>query len=273
MRTIALTSAALIAAPLAQAAGSFETAKITFIQKDVAVADLKVLETNAGGEVKRREASLNEQITKDNAVVTGQKSRAELEFNDGTITRLGQLSSFAFTQGTRNAQVKQGTALFVVPKGQAGTTIQAGPVTAAITGTTLLVQVINGRVLIYVYEGSVAVDGKTITSGQVISIENGTSVVNRFDVAKGIATAAVFTRFIDSPSTQAVERQIAEILQTAGVPTAVDRSGDRVDRAVLENIVETHAVPHSGYPCEGGGCCGGGWCGGGWCNGGSEPDV
>ena len=236
MRTFISLVSLLLVVPLTQAAQLFDSAKITFIQKDVAVADLKVLATEPNGEVKRREAALNETVTKDNAVVTGQKSRAELQFNDGTITRLGQLSSFSFTQGTRNAQVKQGTVLFVVPKGMGGTTIQAGPVTAAITGTTLLVQVIDGRVLVYVYEGSVVVDGKTITTGQVISVEKGASVVSRFDIRKGIDTAAVFTKFIDSPSQGLVERELAAILKTAG--DNPNPKGDVLEGAVHENVIE-----------------------------------
>jgi len=239
MRTFLSLAALLLVVPLVQAGQLFESAKITFIQKDVAVADLKVLATDSSGEVKRREAALNETVTKDNAVVTGQKSRAELQFNDGTITRLGQLTSFSFTQGTRTAQVKQGTALFVVPKGMGGTTIQAGPVTAAITGTTLLVQVIDGHVLVYVYEGSVVVDGKTITAGQVISVEKGASVVSRFDIRKGIDTAAVFTKFIDSPSQGLVERELAGIIKDAGANP--NSSGDTLDGAVHENVVEQHA--------------------------------
>lgn len=241
MRTFISLASLLLVAQLSHAAEVFQSAKITFIQKDVAVADLKVLAPDASGEVKRREAALNETVTKDNAVVTGQKSRAELQFNDGTITRLGQLSSFSFKQGTRTAQVKQGTALFVVPKGMGGTTIQAGPVTAAITGTTLLVQVIDGRVLVYVYEGSVVVDGKTIEAGQVISVENGASVVNRFDVAKGVATAAVFTKFIESPSQRQVELELAAVIKRATEnPTP---KGDLQDRAVLENVVEQNQEP------------------------------
>ncbi|HEY8932700.1 MAG TPA: FecR family protein [Rariglobus sp.] len=246
MRTFLSLAALLLVAQLTQAAESFQSAKITFIQKDVAVADLKVLAPDANGEVKRREASLNETVTKDNAVVTGQKSRAELQFNDGTITRLGQLTSFSFTQGTRTAQVKQGTALFVVPKGMGGTTIQAGPVTAAITGTTLLVQVVDGRVLVYVYEGSVVVDGKTIEGGQVISVEKGSSVVNRFDVRKGLDTAAVFTKFIESPSQRQVELQLAEVLKQVGEsPTS---KSDLQDRAVLEHVVEEQPEPQRELP-------------------------
>lgn len=243
MRTFISLASLLLVAQLSHAAEVFQSAKITFIQKDVAVADLKVVAPDASGEVKRRDAALNETVTKDNAVVTGQKSRAELQFNDGTITRLGQLSSFSFTQGTRTAQVKQGTALFVVPKGMGGTTIQAGPVTAAITGTTLLVQVIDGRVLVYVYEGSVVVDGKTIEAGQVISVEKGASVVSRFDTAKGAATAAVFTKFIESPSQRQVELELAAVLKNAAEnPTP---KGDLQDRAVLETVVEQNQEPRS----------------------------
>ena len=251
MRTIALTSAALIAAPLAQAAGSFETAKITFIQKDVSVADLKILKADSSGGIQRREAALNETVGKDNAVVTGEKSRAELEFNDGTLTRLGQLTAFTFTEGTRKLQVKQGTALFVVPKGLGGTTIQAGPVTAAITGTTLLVQILGDRVLIFVYEGSVQVGGETVTTGQVASVAGGTTTVNKFDVNKGVKTAALFTKFIDSPSFEVVQKELATALALPGASEGI--KADVIDNAVLNPMVEKHESSYdSGYQGSGG---------------------
>ncbi len=247
MRTSLLVTFLLFAGLAVHAAPSFDQAKITFIQHDVSVADLKVLEADESGQIRRRDASLNETVSKDNAVITGQKSRAELEFNDGTLTRLGQLTSFTFVQGTRELQIKQGTALFVVPKGLGGTTIQAGPVTAAITGTTLMVQVVGGRAIIYVYEGSVVVAGHTLTAGQVISIDGSDVVVKKFDTSKGVATAALFTKFIQSPSAKLVEKELANILSTAG--SKVGGRNDLNDNAVLNPKLEHghHEYPYGDF--------------------------
>jgi FecR protein len=218
--------------PLASAAPTFDSANLTFIQHDVAVAELDVLVLDEAGKLARRPATLNESIAQNQAILTGRKSRAELKFNDGTITRIGQLTSFTYGKGTRDLEVKQGSALFVVPKGMGGTKIQAGSVTAAITGTTLLVQVFADRVLIFVYEGSVEAGGFTIRSGQVLTIPtSGAPGLVSFDIRKGIETAALFTKFIESDSQ-------AEILRLLGdVVTQADPGGNTTDVGQGEKTV------------------------------------
>ena len=74
----------------------FESATLTFMQHDVSVAELELLEVDADGRVQRRPAELNQAVPDNQAVLTGRKSRAELTLNDGTIARVGQLSSFTY---------------------------------------------------------------------------------------------------------------------------------------------------------------------------------
>ncbi|NJK92427.1 MAG: FecR domain-containing protein [Blastochloris sp.] len=230
---------AILADPLQAAAPSLQSATLTFIQKDVSIADIDVVQVSSNGQVQRRKANLQDAINKNNAVITGEKSRAELRFNDGSIARLGQLTSFTFTQGTRDMNLKQGSGLFQIPKGMGGTKIQAGPVTAAITGTTLLLQVFADRVILYVYEGSVDAADKTIKAGQVITIFNdGRIEISSFDPAKGIATAALFTKFVDAPSQKELMDALKEVL------TAIERgevppnnNNDVIDVAVLNEII------------------------------------
>jgi hypothetical protein len=209
----------------AQAAPVFDSAKITFIQHDVAVADLKVSETTPEGTLKSIPATLNQTLSSNNSMITGQKSRAELQFNDGTLTRIGQLTSYSFKQGTRDISIKQGSALFVVPKGMGGTKIQAGPVTAAITGTTLVVQVFSNRVLVYVYEGSVTVGDQVIRAGQVYSIPEtgaGMPTLMAFDIDKAISTGALFTKFIDAPSQREVIKAIKAVFDEVPHPSQIN---------------------------------------------------
>jgi hypothetical protein len=183
-----------------QASVNFEKATITYIQKDVAVADVKLLSLD-GNVVQKTNAYLNQPITKENAVVTGDKSRAELKFNDGSVVRLGQFTVFTFKEGTRDIDLKQGSALMNVPKGMGRTNIKAAAVTAAITGTTVLFQVFDGFGAIYVYEGTVeGPNGQVLGPGEVLIFENGKYRKEEFDISQGVKSAGLFTKFTASPN-------------------------------------------------------------------------
>ena len=113
------------AAPLKQA-------NVTRIYNDV-----RVMEVPANVQ---KPATLNQVVRDQQAVLTGVQSRAELLFTDKTLTRIGANSIFTFKEGTRDMDLKRGTMLLQVPKGAGGAQIKTAAVTAAITGTTLLVE-------------------------------------------------------------------------------------------------------------------------------------
>jgi hypothetical protein len=73
------------------------------------------------------------------ALKTGGNSRAELQFPDLTITRVGSNALFRFIAGTREMVLDSGTMLFSSPKGAGGGKVQAGAVTAAVTGSDFLI--------------------------------------------------------------------------------------------------------------------------------------
>ena len=75
----------------------------------------------------------------DTALKTGGNSRAELQFPDLTITRVGSHALFRFIAGTREMVLDSGTMLFSSPKGAGGGKVQAGAVTAAVTGSDFLI--------------------------------------------------------------------------------------------------------------------------------------
>lgn len=122
--TAALLAAAAPAAPLREAS-------VTRIINDVRIMD------TAGAQ---RAATLTETVRERQAVVTGLQSRAELLFPDQTLTRLGANTVFTFKEGTRAMDLQRGTMLLQVPKGAGGAQIKTAAVTAAITGTTLMVE-------------------------------------------------------------------------------------------------------------------------------------
>ncbi|MEA3093947.1 MAG: hypothetical protein QOJ04_5289, partial [Caballeronia sp.] len=112
-------------------AGSvMKEARVTQVVKDV-----KLL---SGGEP--RPATLSDTVRGDTAVRTGAESRAELTFGDLTIARLGANTIFSFNQGSRTVDLSNGAILLRVPKGSGGAKVQTAAVTAAITGTTVIVE-------------------------------------------------------------------------------------------------------------------------------------
>jgi hypothetical protein len=89
-------------------------------------------------------ASVGDVVKGQTALRTGEKSRAELEFPDSTITRVGSTSLFRFSGGTRVVTLDGGTMLFSSPKGAGGGEVQAGAITAAVSGTDIIVSYVKG---------------------------------------------------------------------------------------------------------------------------------
>jgi hypothetical protein len=125
----AIIWAALLTGP--SGAAPLKEASVTRIINDVRVMESAGLQ---------RPAALSETVRDRQAVVTGVQSRAELLFADKTLTRLGASTVFTFKEGTRNMDLQRGTMLLQVPKGAGGAQIKTAAVTAAITGTTLMVE-------------------------------------------------------------------------------------------------------------------------------------
>lgn len=103
-------------------------------------------------------AKIGDVVTGQTGVRTGADSRAELQFPDQTITRIGANALFRFETGSRNMTLDGGTMLFSSPKGEGGGQVQAGAVTAAVTGTDFLLSYVKGgEVKVIVLEGKVLV--------------------------------------------------------------------------------------------------------------------
>jgi mannose-6-phosphate isomerase-like protein (cupin superfamily) len=100
------------------------------------VHDVKLLPQQAPA----RPAVLSDQVKDGTAVRTGVDSRAELTFTDQTMARLGSNTIFSFNEGTRNLQLGGGAMLLRVPKDAGGAQISTAAITAAITGTTVMLE-------------------------------------------------------------------------------------------------------------------------------------
>jgi hypothetical protein len=132
--------------PALSFAGPLTEARVTAIVNQVKVSD------PAAGD---RAARIDDIIQAELALMTGIKSRSELTFQDNTLTRLGPESYFSFKSGTRDMTLQRGTLLLQVPKGIGGAKIHTASVTAAITGTTIMMEYVpQQHIKVLVLEGS-----------------------------------------------------------------------------------------------------------------------
>jgi hypothetical protein len=101
-------------------------------------------------------ALVNDRVSENTAIRTGQASRGELTFKDLTITRLGENTIFTFNKAGRDVQLNAGSVLLYVPKNSGGAHMATDAVSIAITGTTVILRAKpNGRnVLIALEDGA-----------------------------------------------------------------------------------------------------------------------
>src|SRR5450432_1895952 len=112
-------------------AAQLKEARISRVIKDV-----KLLPAQAAP----RPAAVSDEVREGTAVRTGVESRAELTFTDQTLARLGANTIFGFNEGTRKLELGGGALLLRVPKNAGGAQIHTAAVTAAITGTTIMME-------------------------------------------------------------------------------------------------------------------------------------
>src|SRR5213080_2065795 len=122
---------AILAAFASANAAELKEARVTQIIRDV-----KLLPNAAPA----RPAVVNDPVRDGTAVRTGVESRTELMFSDATLARLGANTIFSFNEGTRNLELTDGAMLLRVPKNAGGAKINTAAVTAAITGTTIMLE-------------------------------------------------------------------------------------------------------------------------------------
>jgi hypothetical protein len=156
-------------------AGPLTSAEVTKIINRVSVID-----PAKGG----HPATVRDVIKDDLGLQTGAKSRSELLFQDNTLTRIGAETFFSFKTGTRDMTLEKGSMLLQVPKGLGGAKIHTAAVTAAITGTTIMMEYSPGKYLkVLVLEGSLRLS-RNGSFGDSVVLHPGKMVIMRPDAKK-----------------------------------------------------------------------------------------
>jgi hypothetical protein len=87
-----------------------------------------------------RSAKVADVLNTQDSLLTGERSRAELMFQDGSLARVGSNANFTVSSDTRSIQVQTGLILLHVPPGLGGAKVQSRSAVAAIKGDTVLFQ-------------------------------------------------------------------------------------------------------------------------------------
>src|SRR6266699_3600453 len=200
------------------------------------IQDVRLLEAHAAP----HPAAVNDKVTLGSAVRTGAESRAELTFNDLTITRLGANTIFSFTAGARQAELTQGAILLQVRPGAPAVRANTTAVTVAVMGGTALLStgpptkfmVLEGTGTIYPLghpEKAVTVHG-----GEMVTAEGGRiSKPEKFDVNLVLATSALIVDFAPLSNLPlilaVVDQQQAEQLVMVSNPPPYKSMIDTID--------------------------------------------
>src|SRR6266480_6993373 len=157
------------------AAGPLTSAEVTKI-----INRVSLIEPAKGA----RPAVVRDVIKDDRGLQTAARSRSELLFQDNTLTRIGAETFFSFKTGTRDMTLEKGSMLLQVPKGLGGAEIHTAAVTAAITGTTIMMEYSPGQYLkVLVLEGSLRLS-RNGSFGDSLVLHPGKMVIMRPDAKK-----------------------------------------------------------------------------------------
>ena len=170
---LGLGLSALVLLAAAQAV-PFTSATVTRVENRVSYGE------RHGDQSSIRPAAVMDTLKGNDFLLTETESRAELQYPDGSVVRVGQNAVFSFDSDTRTLSLSKGSLLFHIPKGAGGGTIKTPSMTAAITGTA-------GKVstdLIAIIEGVVKLipSGRLVHAGEFARFNaDGTITIAKFD--------------------------------------------------------------------------------------------
>jgi len=153
----------------------FNTATVTRVENHVMLGNHK------GGN--ERPALLHDIIEAETYIFTQDQSRAELEFPDHSIVRVGQNTVFSFDANSRTLSLEKGAMLIYVPPGSGGGNIKTPSLTAAITGTVVKV----APNLMAVLSGNIKTPWGTVHAGEAIAFIDGKYKIFKFDPSQAMA--------------------------------------------------------------------------------------
>ncbi len=190
------------------------------------------------------------------ALRTGPDARAELTFSDRTVTRLGGKTILRVKASARDLHLEEGAVLFHAPRQARGARIATGTITAAITGTTGLVERFGTAYFkLLVLEGTARVfvpklgESVLVTAGQMLISKPDARVLPEpvhFNIEHLYRTSLLTRReFAPLPSHDAI---LQAIRKQKSDPKLLETNLIIYGRGTLVNLVESTPTPAAAKP-------------------------
>lgn len=195
--------------PVVALASPKNEVRITGVTKDVQLVT---------AEGAPRPAVFNDNVREGATVRTGQESRAELTFDNGTVARLSANTDFTITNGRRDLNLKKGALLLETPKSARGVKISSKEVAVASPGTTVVFESYATHFKLLVLDGTGRLyrprhfgDSVLVGAGQMVfgRPEAALSDPVDFDIDKFLRTSRFITEFSPLRSQPLMANQIA----------------------------------------------------------------
>lgn len=202
-------------------------ARLTQIQQKVEVS---------AGKSAFRALSAGAAINRGDVVRTGRRSKADIKFGDGSLVRLGQLSSLE-VRGPRQVEVKGGQALISwLSPGKIGTSYAA----AEIKGTIVNVRVTDEGATFTLYEGATDV----VTAKGRQTLKPGTAVTAQPDgTLSGLRAAAPIFFAEDGAQLDLKDAPKSGAFVGSDADVAVKNSSARVAQREVANQSQRTEIP------------------------------
>ncbi|MDD5262381.1 MAG: FecR domain-containing protein [Methylacidiphilales bacterium] len=208
------------------------------------VNDVAVLKASSNARIPVKK---DDQVSAPDLVRTGDKSRAELKAPDNTLTRIGANTVLSFKQDGRGINLEQGSVLFHSPTGKGGGTIQTAAVTAAVTGTTIIVVCTkNGGFKLLVLEGK----GKATSGGHSVTVGAG-QLVFVLPGAKGFSPVFNYQLMNQTQKSGLVHGFNGKLASQDKIDHAIDQQNDQIlngKMVVTDLLVSDGDASNSGVP-------------------------
>lgn len=83
-------------------------------------------------------AKVSEKIEQNSVIDTGKASFTEMQFNEGSVMRLGSSTRFSFQSKERLIRLEEGSLLIHTPPGNGGISVDGGGVVGSVSGSTVM---------------------------------------------------------------------------------------------------------------------------------------
>ena len=221
------------------------------------IRDVRLLSSQTAS----RPAIVNDSVNEGTAVRTGTESRAELMFNDQTLTRLGANTVFSFGAAARTYDLSSGAILMTAPRQTGTVKISAGVATCAVSGFTGIVESHSkfwNKILIIEGDGDVWLkknpsDHRHMHSRQILVYPPNATVLpqpQEFDVCKVINNGFLITGFSHKlPSWPLLVAECDRQRSAPVVTQLVDpTSHDAIDQSINARPIQTPPPPPTARP-------------------------